>query len=233
MPNPLDVIAAATLIIAAAACQRASAAPLFINELHYDNAGRDIGEFIEIAGPSGADLTGWSLVLYNGSNGKPYRTESLSGVLDDEGKGLGAIAFLLPGIQNGAPDGIALIDDTANLVQLLSYEGEFTAIAGPAAGATSQKIRVQESGAEPAGLSLQLLGRGSTTSGLEWGGPLPSSFGSLNPGQMPPASTVPEPASLPLMGLALATLTFLQWRKEAGLSRERSRLATTTPTSPA
>ena len=28
---------------------------VFINELHYDNAGTDSGEFIEIAGPSGTD----------------------------------------------------------------------------------------------------------------------------------------------------------------------------------
>ena len=42
---------------------------VFINEIHYDNGGTDTGEAIEIAGPAGTDLTGWSLVLYNGSNG--------------------------------------------------------------------------------------------------------------------------------------------------------------------
>ncbi|MBA3309516.1 MAG: hypothetical protein H0U28_05570, partial [Nocardioidaceae bacterium] len=45
----------------------AVATEIFVNELHYDNAGTDAGEFIEIAGPAGADLTGWSLALYNGT----------------------------------------------------------------------------------------------------------------------------------------------------------------------
>ena len=43
-----------------------AAAPLpavRVAELHYDNASTDVGEAIEISGPAGADLTGWSLVL--------------------------------------------------------------------------------------------------------------------------------------------------------------------------
>ena len=40
---------------------------VFINEFHYDNIGADTGEFIEIAGTAGTDLTGWSLIRYNGS----------------------------------------------------------------------------------------------------------------------------------------------------------------------
>jgi hypothetical protein len=42
---------------------------VFINELHYDNVGTDSGEAIELAGPAGTDLTGWTLVLYNGTSG--------------------------------------------------------------------------------------------------------------------------------------------------------------------
>jgi hypothetical protein len=44
---------------------------VFINELHYDNIGADVGERIEVAGPAGIGLAGWSLVLYNGSRGEP------------------------------------------------------------------------------------------------------------------------------------------------------------------
>ena len=40
------------------------ATSVFINEVHYDNAGTATGEFIEIAGPAGTDLSGWSLVEY-------------------------------------------------------------------------------------------------------------------------------------------------------------------------
>lgn len=52
----------------------ALAAPVFINEIHYDNSGTDSGEPIEIAGPAGTDLTGWSVVLYNGNGSAPYST---------------------------------------------------------------------------------------------------------------------------------------------------------------
>jgi len=34
----------------------AFATPVFINEIHYDNAGADVGEAIEIAGPAGVDI---------------------------------------------------------------------------------------------------------------------------------------------------------------------------------
>jgi hypothetical protein len=40
-----------------------AATTVFINELYYDNDGTDSGEAIEIAGPAGTDLTGWTVVL--------------------------------------------------------------------------------------------------------------------------------------------------------------------------
>jgi hypothetical protein len=36
------------------------------------NAGTDVGEGVEITGYAGIDLTGWSLVPYNGPMGKSY-----------------------------------------------------------------------------------------------------------------------------------------------------------------
>ena len=76
---------------------------VWINEFHYDNAGTDVGEFIEVAGTAGFDLTGYSVVRYNGSNGTSYGTSSLSGSIIDEGSGFGAIAISFPtnGLQNG------------------------------------------------------------------------------------------------------------------------------------
>src|SRR5690606_6042806 len=50
---------------------------IFISEIHYDNAGTDEGEAIEVEAPVGTDLTGWTLVLYNGSNGASYDTDPL------------------------------------------------------------------------------------------------------------------------------------------------------------
>ena len=136
---------------------------VFINELHYDNDGEDVGEFFEIAGPAGTDLSGWSVVLYNGNGAAPYDTVLLSGSLGDAGQGLGFAAFGLPtnGIQNGAPDGLALVDPSNAVVEFLSYEGVMTAVGGPADGLTSTDIGVSESGATPAGFSLQRAGTGT------------------------------------------------------------------------
>ena len=97
------------------------ALPVFINEIHYDNVGADFDEGVEIAGPAGTDLSGWSLLFYNGSNGAPYMQAALAGVIDDEQDGYGALAFSIAGIQNGSPDGLALLDAADNVLQFHSY----------------------------------------------------------------------------------------------------------------
>ncbi|MGB5593826.1 MAG: hypothetical protein WBM62_07320 [Crocosphaera sp.] len=127
---------------------------VFINEFHYDNSGTDVGEFIELAGLAGTNLDGWSIVLYNGANGTVYDTQTLSGTIANQSNGFGFVTINLPtnGLQNGSPDGIALVDDTGNVVQFISYEGSFTAVDGPAAGLTSTDIGVSESSS-----TLQML----------------------------------------------------------------------------
>ncbi|WP_228350167.1 T9SS type A sorting domain-containing protein [Rhodocaloribacter litoris] len=159
--------------------------PVFINELHYDNDGTDTGEAVEIAGPAGTDLTGWSLVLYNGANGEAYATTNLTGPIPDVCDGFGVVVLSYPtnGIQNGAPDGLALVDDAGVVVQFLSYEGTFTAVDGPAAGMTSTDIGVAESGSTPVGHSLQLAGSGSVYEDFTWQAAAPNTFGACNTGQ--------------------------------------------------
>ena len=107
------------------ACGTASAQSVFINEFHYDNASTDVGEFIEVAGPAGTNLAGWTLVLYNGATTEAYNSPGLSGTIADEGSGFGTVVVNLPtnGLQNGSPDGIALVDSGGNVLQFLSYEG--------------------------------------------------------------------------------------------------------------
>lgn len=167
----------------------------FINEIHYDNTGADAGEAIEIAGPAGTDLTGWSLVLYNGANGAVYDTVNLSGVIPDQENGYGTLSFPRAGIQNGSPDGMALVDDSSNVVQFLSYEGMFTAVGGPANGLLSTDIGVSENGSGAVGNSLQLVGTGSSYSDFSWAAEAPSTFGTFNTGQYfgsGPVSTDPS-----------------------------------------
>src|SRR3972149_2774847 len=77
-------------------------ATVFINEIHYDNTGADAGEAIEIAGPAGTDLAGWSLVLYNGNGGAVYGTILLAGLLADQADGYGPLPFAAAGLQNGS-----------------------------------------------------------------------------------------------------------------------------------
>jgi predicted extracellular nuclease len=163
----------------------APAASVFINEIHYDNTGTDAGEAIEVAGPAGTDLTGWSLVLYNGANGAAYNTTPLSGTIPDQQGGYGTVAVSYPvnGIQNGSPDGVALVDASSTVLMFLSYEGSFTAVGGPANGLDSTDIGVAETGSEPTGLSLQLTGTGLTYDQFSWSGPASASFGAINTGQ--------------------------------------------------
>ncbi|MGB5820499.1 MAG: DUF5689 domain-containing protein [Saonia sp.] len=155
---------------------------VFINELHYDNASTDADEAIEIAGPAGTDLTGWSLVLYNGSNGTVYATINLTGVLPDQQAGFGTAIELIPGIQNGAPDGVALVNGTT-VIQFLSYEGSFTAVGGPADGQISTDIGIAESSGTPLGASLVLTGEGTEYTDFNWTVATSNSYGAINTDQ--------------------------------------------------
>ena len=168
-------------------CDPGTAPPvIFINEIHYDNTGADVNEFIEIAGTAGTDLSQYQIVLYNGANGAPYNTLILNGTIDNEGgSGFGAVSFGYPvnGLQNGAPDGLALATTSGMVVQFISYEGAFTAIGGVANGMLSTDIGVLEDGNNAVGTSLQLTGAGQEYGDFTWVGPIAASAGNLNAGQ--------------------------------------------------
>jgi predicted extracellular nuclease len=172
----------------------AAAISVFINEIHYDNTGTDAGEAIEIAGPAGTDLTGWSIVLYNGAGGASYDTDALSGIIPNQQAGFGTISLSYPsnGIQNGSPDGIALVNASNVVVQFLSYEGAFTAVGGPANGMLSVDIGVSENGSEPLGQSLRLTGTGQFYEDFTWNAPATATFGAINTGQSFGADAAPS-----------------------------------------
>jgi len=160
---------------------------IWINEIHYDNVGVDTNEGVEIAGPAGTDLTGWTVVFYNGSvgPGMAYFTLNLSGVISNQQAGHGTLWFAVgTGIQNGAPDGLALVAPGNVVIQFLSYEGSFTAIDGPANGMMSVDIGVAEIGNEPPGLSLQLQGLGNKYADFIWVGPEANTYGLINTNQV-------------------------------------------------
>ena len=166
------------------ACASVSAqAVVFINELHYDNASTDQNEAVEVAGPANTDLTGWSLVLYNGNGGASYTTLPLPNTIPDLCGGFGTVNVPAPGLQNGSPDGVALVNGIGTVVQFLSYEGVFAATNGPASGMTSIDIGVSEDGTGPVTSSLALIGTGSTYQDFTWGTATAASFGACNTGQ--------------------------------------------------
>lgn len=168
------------------ACARLAVADttVFINEIHYDNASTDANEAIEIAGPAGTDLTGWQVIPYNGSGGTQYTpAPTLSGAIPANCVGYGVVTVPIAGLQNGAPDGIALVDNTGHVVQFLSYEGTFAATNGPATGMTSVDIGVSESGTGLATDSLQLGGSGTQYSDFTWHADAAATFGACNTGQ--------------------------------------------------
>ena len=99
-------------------------AELVLNEIDYDQVGADSGGFVEIfnAGDGPADLTGIALVLVDGGTGDEYQRRALSGTL-----AAGSYLVVEVDAQNGAPDGVALIDAAGALLDALSYEGAIEA----------------------------------------------------------------------------------------------------------
>ena len=189
-------LAASLLPTATAAAFTVDPATVWINEIHYDNASTDVGEGIEIAGPAGTDLTGWTVRLYNGAGGAVYLSRALTATIPDQENGYGTtmVPDLPAGIlQNGSPDGIALIHSGV-LVQFLSYEGTFAGVGSEANGITSTDIGVSEDGAGPVGDSLRLIGTGTTYQDFTWATTAPNSFDAPNQGQTlgePPEDDAP------------------------------------------
>jgi hypothetical protein len=83
------------ILLAGGPTLAASGTAVFINEIHYDNTDADEGEAIEIAGPAGTNLSGWSIALYNGSSSQlnVYDTINLSGDIPDQQDGFGTLSF--------------------------------------------------------------------------------------------------------------------------------------------
>ena len=127
-----------------------------INEVDYDQVDADTLEFVELYNNTATPiaLTGIQLVLVNGANKAPYLTLDLgpAGVLGPDkylvvrvpgvvvAPGALVLDFALPAgnIQNGSPDGVAVVDTVhAVLGDALSYEGAITQATIPPLGVVS------------------------------------------------------------------------------------------------
>ena len=187
---------------------------IFINEFHYDNVGGDTGEFVEISVGEAftGDLSKVILHLYNGRNGIPYGTGTvyrLNSFVTDPTPPLGLPRFYtkdISGIQNGAPDGMALVID-GQVREFISYEGTFTATAGPAMGLTSTPIGVSQSASTQIGQkSLTRTGMGGVAEDFTWTVQAgPHTPGQANVGQTFVAS--PQPQGIAIDNLSIVPLT--------------------------
>ncbi|MAE09285.1 MAG: hypothetical protein CL661_11065 [Bacteroidetes bacterium] len=181
----------------------------WLNELHYDNSGTDVGEFLEIVieNPGSYSLSDFSVYLYNGNNGGVYDSQSMDNFTTGVSVGNFTIYTWYPSsIQNGAPDGIALVyQGTVISGQFLSYEGELLATDGPAVGQTSTDIGVMEDSGTPIGESLQLMGSGSSYSDFIWQPPASETPGLENNGQSLGGAVDPEPSNYPAIFAATAS----------------------------
>ncbi len=157
LPLALVVALGSTPFLATPALAAPPTAP-YISEIHYDNTGTDSGEFVEVWLPAGTSSAGLSVVLYNGGTATaavPYDTDALPAVTAPaDAPAVATVSYAANGIQNGSPDGVALVRN-GTVVEFLSYEGAMTAAAaptgGPAAGQTATDIGVAEAGTEPVG----------------------------------------------------------------------------------
>ncbi len=115
---------------------------LVINEVDYDQPSTDTTEFVEIknVGQSAVNLSGYTLLFFNGANSTVYDTITFPSymlqpndyyVICGSGNYVpncnqteNALSDL---VQNGSPDGMLLAEIlTTNVVDALSYEGDCT-----------------------------------------------------------------------------------------------------------
>jgi len=117
---------------------------VYLNEIRSNDESTDDGEFIELIGQSGTDLSGWQIEHYNGSGGELIFSYTLpdgtiipdDGIMDITGHSIGFIVIKSTDhlvsnfdlewgastLQNG-PDGIVLRDKDGVRVQALSWNG--------------------------------------------------------------------------------------------------------------
>jgi imidazolonepropionase-like amidohydrolase len=163
---------------------------LVINEVDYDQVGTDAGEFIEIYNGSDApvNLANYAVVLVNGSTNAQYLRVALTGMLAPRAYAvvantgvmlpMGVARFPLADniMQNGAPDGVALINTmTMSLVDALSYEGAITAATIPGVmgmpslvEGTALAVTVADSNTANASLSRLPNGVDSNNAADDW-----------------------------------------------------------------
>ena len=155
---------------------------VWINEFHYENSGNDTIEFIELVVDtlSTTNLENIHITLVNGNDNASYGEISFADFIRTDT--IDSFLFLVAevgSIQNGSPDGIALLYND-KITEFISYEGAFTT----STWGLSTDIMVEESASTPVGYSLQRIGRGDNYPDFSWDTPRKNTKGTLNENQI-------------------------------------------------
>jgi hypothetical protein len=155
-----------------------------INEVDYDQPDTDSAEFIELynGGANAVDVTGYELLLVNGSGGAIYETITLSGSLPSQGfLVVGSATVNAPGaalteefssasnnVQNGSPDAVVLTDGSA-VIDFLSYEGTIdNANLGSYGTLTLTGSSLEDTNGEAGSLSRKVDGADTDDDAADW-----------------------------------------------------------------
>ena len=194
-PTAANYDAAAVLDDGACRCMTAGTGieppcdrPVWINELHYQNAGVDSNERVELAGPVGTDVGGWVVHAVNGATGQSYARftfpagSRLASTPPPSSWGFAVATFRT--LQNG-PDAIALVTSSGELLQFISYGGgTIVGTAGAVIDVWSTAIGVVEPASASVDGSLQLVGAGGAPpEGFVFVAFDQATFGFVNSGQ--------------------------------------------------
>ncbi len=130
-----------------------ASATILINEVDYDQDGSDTAEFIELfnSGANRVNLADYRLDLINGATTTVYRSFNLTGyslAVDSYFVICGNVSMVMNCdfdagisknmIQNGAPDGIALLNGN-DLIDTMTYEGVISGITEGSNGTLADK----------------------------------------------------------------------------------------------
>jgi hypothetical protein len=183
----------------------------WINEIHYDNAGADVGEFVEVVVECPEEVCLWDLTLYmyNGADGKPYCLDCISEFTPGERVGpYQFYTWFRAGIQNDMEGMILVYFDS--LVHIMAYEGSFYGTRDPATGLLFPDVGVCETGSSPLTASIYLTG----FPGDPWAYGEASTPGSPNPGQ--DISDTPLPVRLSrFSAIPEDDCVLLEWQSES------------------
>ncbi len=213
---------------------------LVVNEVDYDSAGTDDAEFIELyncdTGP--AALEDVQVLLVNGSDGSTYARLALAEagslapdgylVLADDAVDVDENAIRLPltaGVQNGAPDGIAVVAwSSCTLLDALSYEGPMTGITLPCSDTrtydlvSGTPLEASDTGSGDAALARYPNGADTGDDNTDWTLTTILTPGSEN--EVPPpclASLSPETATIAKGATVTLTLELDRVAPEGGV----------------